>query len=232
MYESLLAAMLLGLFAGGHCLAMCGGVVTALTLAGGQPAGSHRIVLLVAYNVGRLASYVAAGVIAGGLGEALIDAGGLVGIDRLRCLLLVLSSLFMFAVALYLGGWWGGLVRLEEIGGLLWRRLQPYARRLVPVRSVGQALLFGAFWGWLPCGLVYTALIWAISSGSAGQGGLQLLAFGLGTLPNLLLIGVAAGRVQRWMRQPWVRQTVASSVALLALLPLYRLVGSGGCPIQ
>ncbi|HRE18792.1 MAG TPA: sulfite exporter TauE/SafE family protein, partial [Rhodocyclaceae bacterium] len=90
----------------------------------------------------------------------------------------------------------------------------PYTRRFLPVRGIGQAWPLGLLWGWLPCGLVYSALATALASGSATAGGLAMLAFGLGTLPNLLLAGLLAARLQRFTRRPAVR--IVSGVLVMA----------------
>jgi sulfite exporter TauE/SafE len=139
--------------------------------------------------------------------------------------LLGLAGLFMVAMGLYLAGWWVGLGRLERAGGVLWRRLEPYGRRLMPVRHPGQALALGLLWGWLPCGLVYSTLVWSVSSGGAWQGAALMLAFGLGTLPNLLLMGVAAGAIARLARDARVRQVAGGAVLLFGLWTLWAALG-------
>jgi sulfite exporter TauE/SafE len=115
-----------------------------------------------------------------------------------------------------------GLLKLERAGGLLWRRIEPLGRRLMPVRSPAQALALGAVWGWLPCGLVYSVLVWSISSGSAGRGALLMLAFGIGTLPNLLAMGVFASAVAQLFRRPWVRGLAGATVIALGVVSLLR----------
>jgi sulfite exporter TauE/SafE len=98
-------------------------------------------------------------------------------------------------MGLYLAGWWSGLTRVEALGRGLWRHLQPLTSRLIPVHSLPQALTLGALWGWLPCGLVYSTLLWAASQGNATESALLMLAFGLGTWPVLLATGLAADRI-------------------------------------
>jgi sulfite exporter TauE/SafE len=221
---SFIAALLVGLLGGVHCVGMCGGIVGALTF--GLPAevrASPARVLpyLLAYNLARISAYTLAGALMGGLGWLAID---LVAFNAAQQALQVLAGLFMVLLGLYLAGWWAGLARVEQAGGVIWRRIEPFARRLLPVRSPRQALLLGFLWGWLPCGLVYSTLIWALASGSPGQGALLLLGFGLGTLPNLLVMGVFAAQLGRFLRKPWVRGVAGGAVVLFgvytALLPL------------
>jgi sulfite exporter TauE/SafE len=104
---------------------------------------------------------------------------------------------------------------IERAGEPVWRRIAQVARRFVPVRSPGQALALGLLWGWMPCGLVYTALAAAVVSGSALGGAVTMAAFGLGTLPMLLAMGFAASAVARAARIRWVR--AAAGVALVVL---------------
>lgn len=212
-----LAAFLIGLTGGVHCVGMCGGIVGALTL--GLPLARERPLLarlpfLLAYNTGRIASYVAAGALAGGVGAW---AANLVSVHRAQLGLQVVAGLFMILLGLYLAGWWPVLGHLERAGGVLWRRIEPLGRRLLPVRTLPQALGIGLVWGWLPCGLVYSALVWAIGAGGAGKGALLLLGFGLGTLPALLAMGTAAVALANWARRPIMRRAAGTLVVLFGI---------------
>ena len=113
------------------------------------------------------------------------------------------------------------MLRVEQAGGVLWRRIEPLGRHLLPVRTPAQALGMGLVWGWLPCGLVYSVLIWAISAGSAVQGGLLLLSFGLGTLPTLLAMGAFAAALSKLVRKPWVRSSAGLLVIAFGLYQIW-----------
>ncbi len=209
---SFLAACLIGLSGGAHCFGMCGGIVGALTL--GVPVTPGRSFLdrwpfLLAYNLGRLLSYVTAGMLAGGAGAW---ATHLMAMHQAQLTLQLLAGLFMVLLGLYLAGWWMGLTRVERAGGRLWRRIEPLGRRLLPVRTPTRALGIGLVWGWLPCGLVYSTLVWAMGVGGALNGGLLMLCFGLGTLPALLAMGAFAATLANFMRQPWVRRVAGMLV--------------------
>jgi len=204
---SYLAALLVGLFGGVHCVGMCGGIVGALSFGlpeavRGRPL--RFLPYLLGYNGGRLASYAFAGALMGGLGMAASAMGTL---HEIRILMMALAGLFLVGMGLYLGGWWFGLARVERLGQALWRFLEPIGRRFIPVRSPANALALGLVWGWLPCGLVYSTLIWSISAGSPLKGALLMLSFGVGTLPNLLAMGLVAGKLSAWLRLRWVRRT-------------------------
>jgi len=127
-------------------------------------------------------------------------------------LLFALSSLMLVLLGLYLAGLWGAVRRIENLGGSLWRHLQPYTKKLLPVNTVPRALALGTLWGWLPCGLVYSVLVTSLASGSAAQGALIMAAFGLGTLPNLLVIGMFWERCRNWVQSPGVRMTAGMLV--------------------
>jgi hypothetical protein len=195
--SSFLALLLVGLLGGTHCVGMCGGIVGALAM--GAPAHCS---LLLAYNAGRILSYAAAGAIAGALGQASITLAGQL---PLRSILYLLANLMLIALGLYLLGFSSALAFTERIGQKLWRHLQPLTRHYLPARGPLQAFPLGLLWGWLPCGLVYSALATALSSGSAAQGAGLMLAFGVGTLPNLLLAGLLAARLRAYTNRPVVR---------------------------
>ncbi|MCL7462574.1 sulfite exporter TauE/SafE family protein [Pseudomonas sp. NW5] len=211
----LFSATVLGLLGGGHCIGMCGGLMGALTLAIPPEQRQRRLQLLLAYNAGRITSYTLAGLLLGSLGWAL--ASGPLA-DALR----VLAALLLIAMGLYLAGWWSVLTRLEGLGRHLWRHLEPIARQLLPVRSAGRALLLGTLWGWLPCGLVYSTLLWAASQGDALDSALLMLAFGIGTLPVLLTTGLAAERITALLRRRALR---IGSGLLVILFGLWTLPG-------
>ena len=209
---SLLAAFLIGLSGGAHCFGMCGGIVGALTLGLPTPPGRPflgRLPFLLAYNLGRLSSYGIAGMLAGGVGAW---ATHLMAVHQAQLTLQLLAGLFMILLGLYLAGWWAGLARVEQAGSRLWRQIEPLGRRLLPVRTPAQALGIGLVWGWLPCGLVYSTLVWAMGAGGTLNGGLLMLCFGLGTLPALLAMGAFAATLARFMRQSWVRRVVGALV--------------------
>ena len=192
-----LALFLVGLLGGTHCIGMCGGIVGALALNQGARWSLH-----LAYNCGRILSYTAAGVVAGSLGAASI---GWAGQAPIRLFLYLLANLMLIALGVYLLGVTRALAFTERAGQALWRRIQPLTRRFLPARSPAQAFPLGVLWGWLPCGLVYSALATSLTAGSAVRGGLMMLAFGMGTLPNLLLAGIVAGRLNEFVQRPSAR---------------------------
>lgn len=210
-----LTALALGLLGGGHCIGMCGGLMGALTMAipVEQRKGWPLWRLLLGYNAGRIVSYGIAGALLGSLGWLVQDLG-------LGMFMRILAGLLMIAMGLYLANWWSGLTRIEQLGRGLWRHIEPRARTLLPVKSPGQAIALGALWGWLPCGLVYSTLIWASSHGSAGLAAGLMLTFGLGTLPTLLATGLAARKMMLWLRKRSVRIPAALLVILFGLWTL------------
>ncbi|QXH58230.1 sulfite exporter TauE/SafE family protein [Pseudomonas maumuensis] len=207
------SALVLGLLGGGHCLGMCGGLMGALTLAIPPEQRGRRLRLLLAYNIGRILSYAAAGLLLGLAGVALASSPLATGLR-------VVAALLLIAMGLYLAGWWSGLTRIEALGRGLWRHVQPLATRLLPVSSLPRALLLGALWGWLPCGLVYSTLLWAASQGDALHSAALMLAFGVGTWPVLLATGLAAERVGSLLRNRGVRMAGGVLVILFGLWTL------------
>ena len=207
------SALILGLLGGGHCLGMCGGLMGALTLAIPVEQRGRRLRLLLAYNLGRVLSYASAGLLLG-------LAGWAVAGSPLATAMRVLAAVLLICMGLYLAGWWSGLTRVESLGRGLWRHIQPVATRLLPVSSLPRALLLGALWGWLPCGLIYSTLLWASSQGNAVHSALLMLAFGIGTWPILLATGLAAERSNALLRKRGVRIAGGMLVILFGLWTL------------
>jgi sulfite exporter TauE/SafE len=197
---SIIAVFLVGLLGGVHCLGMCGSIVGIFTTQ--LPKDCSRWPFHLAYSSGRIASYTVAGALVGTVGQAGMLMRDAVPVQHL---LFALSSLMLVMLGLYLAGLWGAVRRLENLGSGLWKRLQPYTTKLLPVNTVPRALALGALWGWLPCGLVYSVLVTSLASGSTVKGALIMAAFGLGTLPNLLAIGLFWERCRHWVQSPRVR---------------------------
>ena len=225
--ESLTAAFLVGLLGGTHCLGMCGGIVGALSTGlSGQVRESRwrYLAAQLAYNAGRICSYTLAGLLAGAFAGQVGETGILEGMPVGR----YLAGVIMILFGVYLAGWWHTLLFLEKAGARLWKYLEPLGRRWLPVRHAGQAFPLGLVWGWLPCGMVYAALAMALASGSASGGALTMLAFGLGTLPTLLTVGLAYNAMRRLLQAPRVRSAAGILVILLGLLMLFASPGGHG----
>jgi sulfite exporter TauE/SafE len=217
--ESLTAAFLVGLLGGVHCIGMCSGIVGALTsgLSGQlQASRGQYVAALLAYNTGRISSYTLAGVIAGTLGGQAGQLPWLQGYPVGR----ILAAVIMILFGLYLGGWWHALLFLERAGARLWKYIEPLGRRFLPVRNAARAYSLGLVWGWLPCGMVYTVLALALASGSAAGGAGIMLAFGLGTLPVLLSLGLAFGTLGRVLQHRGLRMAAGGLVIVLGVTML------------
>ncbi len=224
------AGLFAGAMGGAHCAAMCGGIAGAISLrpaVGPSGPGQPRSAPLaspfarnLAFNTGRIASYAVAGALAGGISSAALVMNDTMA---LRQLLFAMANLMLIALGLYLAGLWRGITALERGGAVLWRRIQPLAAGLLRSPSTRDTLALGALWGWIPCGLVYSMLASALASGSAANGALIMLAFGLGTLPNLLALGWAAERAGNYLRNPVVRIAAGLVVAGFGVVGLWRL---------
>jgi sulfite exporter TauE/SafE len=198
---SLAGALLLGLMGSTHCIGMCGGISAALGMAGGKNAFWFG----VCYNLGRIACYAALGALAGGA-VSLLSAGLSALLPSLGLWLRTIAGLLVIAMGLYIGGWWLGLTRLEALGSRVWRRVQPLTKTLFPPRNMPAALLLGAAWGLLPCGLIYSSLTWAAAAADPFRGATLMAAFGAGTLPAMLLTTFGGQTLQRRLQQRWVRR--------------------------
>lgn len=184
-----IAAFALAALGGLHCAGMCGGFIGALQI--NRPRDVPAARLAAGYHTGRIVSYCAAGALAGALGGAMYAADVL----PVQVALLVVGSVMLLAIGASMFGRGAWLKRIEPAGAWVWRFVGPIARTVYPPRSGWQALAAGLAWGWIPCGMVYAALPLALVSGGPWQGALVMLAFGLGTLPNLALVDFAASRV-------------------------------------
>ncbi len=202
---NLVAALLLGFLGSSHCLVMCGGIGAAL---GAASSGSRRAPIVLLFQLGRIGSYTLLGA---GLGAAL----GLVDGALVLPVLSVLSGLLLMAMGLYLANWWLGLQWLERRGSAIWRLIEPLSRRLLPIQRARDAVLVGACWGFLPCGLIYSALAWSATAASAPHSAMLMFCFGVGTLPAMLATGLAGQRISGLLKMKTLRRL--SAIVLIAM---------------
>jgi uncharacterized protein len=216
----LISAMVMGLFGSLHCVGMCGGIMGVLTSSLSTEIQSKRslfytyVGLLIA---GRLTSYMAAGLLVGIIGEGLFQQ--LLDPDSVMLLRLV-STLMMVVVGLYIAGWFPGLALIERAGGPFWKMIEPFGRSLLPLSNPYQALGYGFVWGWLPCGMVYTALIMAFTLADPLMSSLVMLFFGVGTTPALFGVALFANRLLSLARRVEVRRWAGGGLIMLALIML------------
>lgn len=214
---SLLSGFLIGLFSAVHCLGMCGGIMGALTFSLTSTTREQTPLLtlyVVLFNTGRVVSYVAAGALLGTIGQTFYAS---INWPMAHLVLQTAAALLLAGIGLYLAGWFPRFAAIEQIGAPIWQRLEPIGRKLLPVRSPQNALLYGMIWGWLPCGLVYTTLLLTLAAPSPEQGALFMLAFGLGTLPAVASAGILTGWVTKLTRLPYLRPVVGSLLIAMAI---------------
>jgi sulfite exporter TauE/SafE len=212
----ILMGLTTGLLGAGHCIGMCGALVGALSLsATGRPGGWSFHLL---YNTGRVATYTLIGALAGWLGSALAYTDRFREVSRI---LLVASDLFIILVGLGTAGLFAGLsvARLDFPGPL--RAMTAAVQRLRQLPPGLSALPLGLLFGFLPCGYLYAVVISAAQGADPLLGALTLLAFGLGTVPALLLFGGAT----QWLgtrARTWMLRAAGLLVAGMGIVNLVR----------
>ena len=221
MSSSLYTAFILGLSSALHCLAMCGGIIGALTMSLREETRESRAALWLyvgMFNAGRALSYSVAGALAGALGNTIVlSISPYYGHMALQWL----AAAMMVGMGLFVAGWFPPLAKLEKVGEPVWKLLEPLGRSLIPARSPIHALVMGAVWGWLPCGLVYSTLIVSVASGGAAQGAVYMLVFALGTLPSVMAAGIIAGLMIRLSRLPYFKKVAGVTIIAMGLASLF-----------
>lgn len=218
---SYLVAFLMGLFSALHCLSMCGSIIGSLTLSLRREIREHKRLLLpfvASYNLGRITSYSLAGFLAG-IAEHVLSLP--FGEGHGHRVLQIVSASILFGAGLHIGGWFPRFAYIEKAGVQIWCKIEPYGRRLIPVETLLQSLLFGMVWGWLPCGLVYTALALAATTGDVVRSTFTMFAFGLGTVPTVMGVGVMTSWIVRLSNMKKFRQATGITLIALALLAVF-----------
>ena len=221
--SALIGAWLAGTLGGAHCLAMCGGFLAALSGAGPstRPLLPARALALrqLPYNLGRITTYGLLGAAFGAAGSA-----SLVAVDwlPLQRALFVVANLFLLALGIGIASGREGGAPWQRAGAALFARLSPAVRSLSTRDNVPARYALGMIWGLVPCGLIYGVLPIALFAGSAPAGGAVMLAFGLGTLPNLVAAGWIVARARAWQDGRLARYAAALVLIAFALVGIWR----------
>jgi len=218
----LAAAFGAGLLGSAHCLGMCSGISGLFAVGATVASFKTQVPLAIAYNVGRVLSYAFLGITIAAIGGATLSTiPSLAGPVRLT------SGLLIIIIGLQVAFNWRLLAPGERVGAVIWNRLAPRAKGLVPATSIASATGLGLIWGWLPCGLVYGALLLAATTADPVGGGLVMVAFGFGTMPAMILSGLGAARVSAFIG----RNRVAAGLLIVVLglatiaMPLTSMLG-------
>jgi len=212
MTETLfLTAFFMGLAGSGHCIAMCGGIASSLQFAIEDKNKSQQYALL--YNIGRLISYSICGALVGGISAIFAKQS-----NNFSLALSFISGIFMVLVGLYIMRLAASLNWLEKLGKFaVWQHIVKLNKYLLPLNSKKKAVAYGALWGWLPCGLVYSALTWAITTQSALSGALFMASFALGTLPAMIGLSFAAQTLKKWLNNSIIRIVLGNIIVFYGL---------------
>jgi len=215
------AAFMTGLMGSGHCFAMCGGIagtIGAMTVSKG---GRKALPAIIPFHLGRLFSYAALGAVAGGI----VGVAGWIGQANSVGRWLRLATAVMVALVglRFLAGW-RGLDFIEQSGRLIWKRIAPSMMKISGRQEPAWRFVLGLGWGLLPCGLVYTMLLTAGSTGNVLGGFATMLAFGTGTLPAMLGLTLAAPGLSVLLADRTFRGFVGFGLIVLALWMVFTLV--------
>lgn len=211
-----LSAFIIGLLGSGHCIVMCGGISTMLTSAIADETQFKKLQIVFAYNFGRIFSY---SLIGGIVAFTSSMASKSIGIPIY--LFQITAGVFLILLGLYLGRWLMWLSHIEHTGKFIWRYIAPKTKKFIPITSTKSAFALGTLWGWLPCGLVYSTLTWALASANIINGTLIMLFFGLGTLPALLSISLGAVSIKPLLSNDLFRKSTAIMVILYGIYSIY-----------
>ncbi|QFU76546.1 sulfite exporter TauE/SafE family protein [Halioglobus maricola] len=212
---SLVSAFTLGLAGSGHCLGMCGGIAAALNLGGQRPTS-----VTLSYHTGRILSYTLLGGLLGLIAGSIDLVAWTIGLRYLAGFLLI-------AMGLSVANWWQGIRFIEQAGSVLWKPVQSFSSRFLPVKNPLQGLALGLCWGLMPCGLIYSALAWSATAQSAPVSAALMLCFGLGTLPAMLAVSLGADKLQVFLRRRGLKIFIALMLIASGTWTIYLVYSHG-----
>lgn len=223
--SALFTAFFVGLLGSGHCFGMCGGIAAGLgsfrVYDEAHETPKPRAASALLFNVGRILSYACLGLISawllGKLGHAL-------NVPKWSMILRLITAIMIFLIGLQFLFKLNVLAGIERIGARVWNLILPVAVRAGNLPGGTGRLLLGLCWGLLPCGLVYSVILTASAAGSAISGALVMLAFGVGTLPSMLGMSLAAPTLAAMLNDKWTKKLMGAALILLAVLSVSLMI--------
>ena len=209
--------MLGGFLGSSHCIGMCGGFAAVIGLRTGSMLGNLRAQLI--YSAGRIMSYVTLGAIAGFAGERI--GRSLPSYINVPAVLCLIAGVFLVREGLLATGLFRQQITGQSTTGCL---LAPLFSTILKTPGARNTFAAGVVTGLLPCGLVYAFVSLAASSGDLLQGMSTMLAFGLGTVPLMVVTGCSAALLS-WAARQRLWQLAAWSVIATGLLTMGRGIG-------
>jgi len=188
------AAFVTGLLGSAHCFGMCAGLSGLFAVNASVVSLRSQLPMAIVYNAGRILSYAFLGILVATVGQSVVRA-----IPDIAAPVRLAGGLLIVIVGLQVAFGWRFLAPLEQAGATIWKRIAPAAKGLLPVTTLPKALGLGLLWGWLPCGLVYSVLLLAATTANALNGGLVMIAFGIGTMPAMIMTGISASRLSQFL---------------------------------
>ena len=223
--SALFTAFFVGLLGSGHCFGMCGGIAAGLGSISIHADGSEdtkpRAASALLFNFGRIISYAVLGLISAWV---LSRVGKVLNVPQWSMILRALTALMIFLIGLQFLFNWQTLGAIERGGAKVWKYILPLAVRASSMPGGSGRLLLGLCWGLLPCGLVYSVLLTASAANSPVSGALVMLAFGVGTLPSMLGMSMAAPALAALLSDRWTRKLMGAALILLAVLSVSLMV--------
>jgi len=223
--SALFTAFFVGLLGSGHCFGMCGGIATGLgslpSSTDSQSNPKPRATSAILFNFGRILSYAALGMISALI---LASVGKVLNVPQWSMILRLLTALMIFLIGLQFLFNWQLLAGIERTGTKVWKHVLPLAVKASSMPGGTGRLLLGLCWGLLPCGLVYSVLLTASAAGAPVSGALVMLAFGVGTLPSMLGMSLAAPALAAVLSEKWTRKLMGAALILLAILSVFLMV--------
>jgi sulfite exporter TauE/SafE len=224
-FSALFTAFFVGLLGSGHCFGMCGGIAAGLgSLPESRENGDYTkpgATSAILFNLGRIVSYALLGLVSAWI---LTGVGQALNVPKWGMILRLVTALMIFLIGIQFLFSWQTLAGIERLGGKVWKLILPIAVRASSLPGGSGRLLLGLCWGLLPCGLVYSVLLTASAAGSAVSGAAVMLAFGIGTLPSMLGMSLAAPALATMLSDRWTRKLMGAALILLAVLSVVLMI--------
>jgi sulfite exporter TauE/SafE len=229
----LLLIFVSGVLGSAHCIGMCGGIAATMSL--GTRSVPEALLRQACWSLGRTSTYMFLGVMAAALGARFLKSQG--NAIWLQALFAIIAGALLIAQGLHAAGWLSWKIRRQR--SLPCVTTTVFSQFFKGGSTIG-VFVAGLLTGFLPCGLVYSFLALAASSGNVARGVLIMLCFGMGTIPVMLLTGTGLSMATIGTRRKLIR-LAAVSVIVTGLMTTARgivfasqkpgVTGTPGCPV-
>lgn len=214
----IITALSIGLLSSGHCLGMCGPIITILSIK------SKNYKYKVLYNLGRILSYITMVTILNFLGYFFFYSNNV----YIKLTIKIIGNTSIILIGLYISNILNLISYLEYITFKTWVLISSIINKINKEKLIN-AITLGFIWGYIPCGLTYNMAIWCLSFESITKSIILMCSFGIGTLPSMLIASYLSSKKNLLNTNKFLKLIIGLMIIAFGVSNIIKVIINNNC---